>query len=139
MRPEEAAMRTMPRATELPDADTDEPDPTKEPRSMQIACEGCARAVSRICTLLRTPRPPDEMRVCPKCLPAHEAEGWILVHSCTPGKLPLHGFICWACKGKDPAFRIVSRTGDPVLLERCEECAIPLEQDGWRKACVRGS
>lgn len=107
-----------------------------------LFCKGCRRRTRRLFTLLRPPHPPNELRICTKCLPQLKADGWQVMRSFVPlpGGQP-HAFACHNCPPPkdDQRFHIVSRTGEPVELERCEECSGRLTTDGWRKACVRGS
>jgi hypothetical protein len=95
----------------------------------------------RIFSMLRAARAPDELRICSKCEQPHLEQGWILVRTFIPlkGGQP-KSFLCWAClSNDDQGYKVVSRTGEPVELDCCDECAEPLLKDGWRKACVRGS
>lgn len=107
----------------------------------QLICKGCGGVARRMFILLRPPRAPNEKRICKECLPQLEADGWITLWTFVPlpGGQP-HAFLCWECQKKDDlTFRIVSLTGEPVELERCEGCYDDLRKEGWRAASVRGT
>jgi hypothetical protein len=103
----------------------------------RFECPGCQGSTTKLYTLLRPPRQPEEQRVCPACLGPAKADGWRLVHSCILPRQPLHAYRCYRCGGSDTSFHIVSLTGKPVIIERGPCCLPAAQQEGWRAACVR--
>jgi hypothetical protein len=104
-----------------------------------LKCPGCHKSKHKILSLLRPPRPPHEKRVCDRCKDICVAAGMTVMSSMqTTRSADGVASRCADCGDRALHNHVVSSVGEPLNLNRCEECAKPLLAEDWRAASVVG-